>query len=127
MVGGGKSLSIFARVWEAGFGCEQDPLRITKSRAKYPLIGSLAQLVERFVYTEDVGSSSLSRPTIFQVIMPPQKNGDIWSSRCNQPSPETASAKRAGSTTRKPVMKSIAVPKPLNILHFLLYVTCCKK
>ena len=26
--------------------------------------GSLAQLVERFVYTEDVGSSSLSRPTI---------------------------------------------------------------
>ena len=25
--------------------------------------GSLAQLVERFVYTEDVGSSSLSRPT----------------------------------------------------------------
>ena len=27
--------------------------------------GSLAQLVERFVYTEDVGSSSLSRPTIF--------------------------------------------------------------
>ena len=27
-------------------------------------IGSLAQLVERFVYTEDVGSSSLSRPTI---------------------------------------------------------------
>ncbi len=27
-------------------------------------VGSLAQLVERFVYTEDVGSSSLSRPTI---------------------------------------------------------------
>ena len=27
--------------------------------------GSLAQLVERFVYTEDVGSSNLSRPTIF--------------------------------------------------------------
>ena len=26
--------------------------------------GSLAQLVERFVYTEDVGSSSLSRPTM---------------------------------------------------------------
>ncbi len=27
-------------------------------------IGRLAQLVERFVYTEDVGSSSLSSPTI---------------------------------------------------------------
>ena len=27
--------------------------------------GRLAQLVERFVYTEDVGSSSLSSPTIF--------------------------------------------------------------
>jgi hypothetical protein len=26
--------------------------------------GRLAQLVERFVYTEDVGSSSLSSPTI---------------------------------------------------------------
>jgi hypothetical protein len=30
--------------------------------------GSLAQLVERFVYTEDVGSSSLSRPTISHTI-----------------------------------------------------------
>jgi hypothetical protein len=29
-----------------------------------PQIGRLAQLVERFVYTEDVGSSSLSSPTI---------------------------------------------------------------
>ena len=28
-------------------------------------IGRLAQLVERFVYTEDVGSSSLSSPTIY--------------------------------------------------------------
>ena len=28
------------------------------------LDGRLAQLVERFVYTEDVGSSSLSPPTI---------------------------------------------------------------
>ena len=27
-------------------------------------VGWLAQLVERFVYTEDVGSSSLSSPTI---------------------------------------------------------------
>ena len=27
-------------------------------------IGRLAQLVERFLYTEDVGSSSLSSPTI---------------------------------------------------------------
>ena len=27
--------------------------------------GRLAQLVERFVYTEDVGSSSLSPPTIW--------------------------------------------------------------
>ena len=32
-------------------------------------IGSLAQLVERFVYTEDVGSSSLSRPTIPQILI----------------------------------------------------------
>jgi hypothetical protein len=29
-----------------------------------PRNGRLAQLVERFVYTEDVGSSSLSSPTI---------------------------------------------------------------
>ncbi len=29
-----------------------------------PIQGRLAQLVERFVYTEDVGSSSLSSPTI---------------------------------------------------------------
>ena len=28
-------------------------------------MGRLAQLVERFVYTEDAGSSSLSSPTIF--------------------------------------------------------------
>ena len=30
-----------------------------------PPDGRLAQLVERLVYTEDVGSSSLSPPTIF--------------------------------------------------------------
>ena len=30
-----------------------------------PSGGRLAQLVERFVYTEDVGSSSLSSPTNF--------------------------------------------------------------
>ncbi len=39
-------------------------LRCPAALSKSPLIGSLAQLVERFVYTEDVGSSSLSRPTI---------------------------------------------------------------
>jgi hypothetical protein len=39
-------------------------LRAAKRDAKRCNIGSLAQLVERFVYTEDVGSSSLSRPTI---------------------------------------------------------------
>ena len=38
-------------------------LRPPRSLSKSTLIGSLAQLVERFVYTEDVGSSSLSRPT----------------------------------------------------------------
>ena len=32
--------------------------------AKPAPVGRLAQLVERFVYTEDVGSSSLSSPTI---------------------------------------------------------------
>jgi hypothetical protein len=31
--------------------------------------GRLAQLVERFVYTEDVGSSSLSSPTIFPLLI----------------------------------------------------------
>jgi hypothetical protein len=36
------------------------------NRLNVPLVwGRLAQLVERFVYTEDVGSSSLSSPTIF--------------------------------------------------------------
>ncbi len=38
-------------------------LHMIETPSKYPLTGSLAQLVERFVYTEDVGSSSLSRPT----------------------------------------------------------------
>jgi hypothetical protein len=33
-------------------------------RTAYMSRGRLAQLVERFVYTEDVGSSSLSSPTI---------------------------------------------------------------
>lgn len=40
-------------------------LRPARGFSKSPLTGSLAQLVERFVYTEDVGSSSLSRPTIY--------------------------------------------------------------
>ena len=35
--------------------------------------GSLAQLVERFVYTEDVGSSSLSRPTISAPVTSPKR------------------------------------------------------
>ncbi len=40
-------------------------LRICTEPLKGPrLQGRLAQLVERFVYTEDVGSSSLSSPTI---------------------------------------------------------------
>lgn len=39
-------------------------LQMAKTRIKHRVNGSLAQLVERFVYTEDVGSSSLSRPTI---------------------------------------------------------------
>ena len=56
-----------------GFGVEQDLLRNVKSRAKDAQNGSLAQLVERFVYTEDVGSSSLSRPTISQQVTPPSK------------------------------------------------------
>jgi broad specificity phosphatase PhoE len=40
-------------------------LRLSKPLSKYRPTGSLAQLVERFVYTEDVGSSSLSRPTTY--------------------------------------------------------------
>jgi hypothetical protein len=37
-------------------------------------IGRLAQLVERFVYTEDVGSSSLSSPTIAsEDCLPPRR------------------------------------------------------
>jgi hypothetical protein len=35
-----------------------------KPLSKHRNNGLLAQLVERFVYTEDVGSSSLSQPTI---------------------------------------------------------------
>ena len=38
--------------------CEADVSRLGERR------GRLAQLVERFVYTEDVGSSSLSSPTM---------------------------------------------------------------
>ena len=41
------------------------PLQRAKSEGSTRPHGSLAQLVERFVYTEDVGSSSLSRPTIY--------------------------------------------------------------
>ena len=37
-----------------------------------PHFGSLAQLVERLPYTQNVGSSSLSRPTIHK---PPTGNG----------------------------------------------------
>jgi hypothetical protein len=44
-------------------------LRVAKRDAKRCHTGSLAQLVERFVYTEDVGSSSLSRPTIISSIL----------------------------------------------------------
>jgi hypothetical protein len=41
------------------------PLRIgIEPRKGPPKIGRLAQLVERFVYTEDVGGSSPSSPTI---------------------------------------------------------------
>ena len=46
---------------------EKTAKRLLRSPAaffKSAFTGSLAQLVERFVYTEDVGSSSLSRPTI---------------------------------------------------------------
>ena len=39
------------------------PLQRSKAKGNTRPHGSLAQLVERFVYTEDVGSSSLSRPT----------------------------------------------------------------
>ena len=39
----------------------RNPLR---TLTRPPREGRLAQLVERFVYTEDVGSSSLSSPTI---------------------------------------------------------------
>ncbi|CVI16491.1 hypothetical protein AGR1A_Cc30075 [Agrobacterium fabacearum CFBP 5771] len=41
------------------------PTRQTRSARRE---GRLAQLVERLVYTEDVGSSSLSSPTIFQLL-----------------------------------------------------------
>ena len=44
-------------------------MKPTPSLAKPRYIGSLAQLVERFVYTEDVGSSSLSRPTILSELL----------------------------------------------------------
>ena len=41
------------------------PTRQTRSARRE---GRLAQLVERLVYTEDVGSSSLSSPTIFRLL-----------------------------------------------------------
>jgi hypothetical protein len=39
-------------------------LQFVSEAANERSVGRLAQLVERFVYTEDVGSSSLSSPTI---------------------------------------------------------------
>jgi hypothetical protein len=42
--------------------------------------GRLAQLVERFVYTEDVGSSSLSSPTIY----PPKSMIEFWFQRADR-------------------------------------------
>ena len=48
---------------DAGFS-DADHLHAEPGFATWRKDGSLAQLVERFVYTEDVGSSSLSRPTI---------------------------------------------------------------
>jgi hypothetical protein len=42
---------------------QSPPNKPLKAPGEYPC-GRLAQLVERFVYTEDVGSSSLSSPTI---------------------------------------------------------------
>ena len=57
-------LSRRAPVPQTGTALVADRLPCAREPAIWPRIGSLAQLVERFVYTEDVGSSSLSRPTI---------------------------------------------------------------
>ena len=46
-----------------------------------PSGGRLAQLVERFVYTEDVGSSSLSSPTISTLESPEVTPGPLFSPR----------------------------------------------
>ena len=40
-------------------------VRVPVSQPEIHRLGRLAQLVERLAYTEDVGSSSLSPPTIF--------------------------------------------------------------
>ena len=63
--------------------------------------GSLAQLVERFVYTEDVGSSSLSRPTIYP-------------SHITQMTDKTDRAGRALFTCRKDIF--ILIKNPREIL-----------
>ena len=78
--GAGRMCLMLGRV-KAHVGSEPGVIRSRKRNAKDPLaprrgllyngasVGSLAQLVERFVYTEDVGSSSLSRPTIFLYLL----------------------------------------------------------
>ena len=56
-------------------------------------VGWLAQLVERFVYTEDVGSSSLSSPTIdplhTDIKVQPNKTW-VYISRMPSTAPKTA-------------------------------------
>ena len=50
------------------------PLVLARDRC-----GRLAQLVERLVYTEDVGSSSLSPPTISNCgLWPEQPRPQVW-------------------------------------------------
>jgi hypothetical protein len=53
----------FCRLTMAGWGPNQGHLA-----SDYQSCGRLAQLVERFVYTEDVGGSSPSSPTIIPVM-----------------------------------------------------------
>ena len=48
----------------AGAAMPAFPLRVPREAHKSAPEGRLAQLVERFVYTEDVGGSSPSSPTI---------------------------------------------------------------
>jgi hypothetical protein len=66
--------SLFMGIFEFKTYCAHETAHETSGSRASPFWGRLAQLVERFLYTEDVGGSSPSSPTIpdwFTVVTEP--------------------------------------------------------